>query len=71
MPKPPMIAKELLALFAAKATAPPPESSQVLVRRLQCKESHEATHFLTETMNRYAASDSHLLPVPIRRTGRQ
>jgi hypothetical protein len=59
-----MTAEELIALFAAKATAPPPESSQMLVRHLQCKESLEAARFLTEGMDRYAASDSHSLPVP-------
>ena len=38
-------AAELMALFAAKATAPPPESSQMLVRHLQCKESLTAAQF--------------------------
>jgi hypothetical protein len=55
---------ELLALFAAKATAPPPESSQILVRHFQCKESLKATHCLTEAMDRYAANDGHPLPAP-------
>ena len=39
-------AADLLALFAAKATAPPPESSQMLVRHFQCKESLKAAHCL-------------------------
>lgn len=55
---------ELLALFAAKAAAPPPKSSQILVRHLQCKESLEAAHFLTEAMDRKTASDGHPLPAP-------
>ncbi|MGA8742035.1 MAG: hypothetical protein WB561_12700 [Terracidiphilus sp.] len=57
-----MTAAELLALFAAKATASPSESSQMLVRHFQCKESLKATHFLTEAMDRYATSDGHPLP---------
>ena len=55
---------DLLALFAAKATAPPPETSQMLVRHFQCKESLAAAHYLTEAMDRYAAGDDHPLHVP-------
>ena len=57
-------AADLLALFAAKATAPPPESSQMLVRHFQCKESLAAAQYLTEAMDRYAAGDGHPLHVP-------
>jgi hypothetical protein len=57
-------AADLLALFAAKATAPPPESSQMLVRHFQCKESLKAAHCLTEAMDRYTVSDGQPLPVP-------
>ena len=64
MPKPTMTAGELIALFEAKATALPPESSQMLVRHLQCKESLELAHILTEAMDRYAANDSQQLAVP-------
>jgi hypothetical protein len=59
-----MTAADLLALFAAKATAPPPESSQMLVRHLQCKESLEVARCLTEAIDRYTGSDNHPLPVP-------
>jgi hypothetical protein len=59
-----MTAEELIALFAAKAAAPPPESSQMLVRHLQCKESLEIARRLAEAMDRYAASENHPLPVP-------
>ena len=31
--------EELVALFAMKAAAPPPEANKLLVRHLQCKES--------------------------------
>jgi hypothetical protein len=57
-------AADLLALFAAKATAPPPETSQMLVRHFQCKESLAAAQYLTEAMGRYVASDGHPLHVP-------
>jgi hypothetical protein len=59
-----MTAAELLALFAAKAAAPPPESSQMLVRHLQCKDSLEVARCLTEAMDRNSGSDNHPLPVP-------
>ena len=55
---------DLLAHFMAKATAPPQESSQILVRHLQCKESIGASQSLTEALDRYAASDSHRLAAP-------
>ena len=45
---------DLMALFAAKATAPPPESSRLLVRHFQCKESLKAAQCLTEAMDRTA-----------------
>jgi hypothetical protein len=57
-------AADLLALFAAKATAPPPETSQMLVRHFQCKESLAAAQYLTEAMDRYAGGDGHPLHVP-------
>jgi hypothetical protein len=57
-------AADLLALFGAKATATPPDSSQMLVRHFQCKESLKAAHCLTEAMDRYATSDGHPLPAP-------
>jgi len=57
-------ATNLLALFAAKSTAPPPETSQVLVRHFQCKESLAAAQYLTEAMDRHSASDGHPLHVP-------
>jgi hypothetical protein len=41
-------AANLLEVFAAKAAAPPSESSQMLVRHLQCEESLNAADCLTE-----------------------
>jgi hypothetical protein len=64
MPSKVTTSEDLLALFAAKATAPPPESSQMLVRHFQCKESLKATHCLTEAMDRYTLNDGHPLQVP-------
>jgi hypothetical protein len=57
-------AADLLALFAEKAAAPPPESSQMLVRYLRCKESLKAAHCLTEAMDRSHGSDGHPLSAP-------
>lgn len=57
-------AEELIAMFEAKATAPPPESSRLLVRHLQCKESLAAANYLAEAMDRYAGSESQPLAVP-------
>lgn len=54
---PEMSAESLVALFEAKATAPPPESSQMLVRHLQCKESVELSRCLTEAVGRYAGDN--------------
>ena len=59
-----MTAAELLEMFAQKASAPPPESSQLLVRHLQCKESLKAAQCLTEAIDRYAGRDDLALPVP-------
>ncbi len=64
MPKPPKTAEELIAFFAAKATAPPPESSRMLVRHFQCKESLELSRILVEAIDRYATNDSQQLVVP-------
>jgi len=59
-----MTRADLLDLFARKATEPLPESSQLLVRHLQCKESLKAAHCLTEAINRFAGKDDHPLPAP-------
>ena len=64
MKTPRMTVEELIALFETKASAPPPESSRILVRHLQCKESLAAAQFLTEAMDRYAGDDSRPLAVP-------
>lgn len=56
--------EELIAMFEAKATAPAPESSRILVRHLQCKESLAVAKCLTEAMDRYAGSESQPLTIP-------
>ena len=48
---PTMSPEELIALFAAKAAAPPPETSQALARHLQCKESIALARMVTEAIN--------------------
>jgi hypothetical protein len=62
--RPSMTTADLLALFARKATEPLPESNQLLVRHLQCKESLKAAHCLTEAIDRFAGRDDHALPAP-------
>jgi hypothetical protein len=63
-----MSTEELIAFFEAKATTPPPESSQILVRHLQCKESVELSRCLSEAVGQYGgkqrplAVPSELLP---------
>jgi hypothetical protein len=60
---PEISAEELIALFEAKATTPPPESSQMLVRHLQCKESVELSRCLSEAIGR-CGDEHHPLAVP-------
>jgi hypothetical protein len=52
---------ELLALFAEKATAPPPEANQLLARHLQCKASLRLASAVSAALNVYVGSD----PVPL------
>jgi hypothetical protein len=59
-----MATVDLLDLFARKATEPLPESSQLLVRHLQCKESLKAAHCLVEAINQFAGRDDHPPPAP-------
>ena len=64
MVAPTMSPEELIALFAAKAAAPPPETSQALARHLQCKESIALARMVTEAINQYAANSNQCLPAP-------
>ncbi|HEV2133192.1 MAG TPA: hypothetical protein VGR47_02915 [Terracidiphilus sp.] len=59
-----LTADTLIALFEAKATVPPPESSEILVRHLQCKESLAISRAVAEAMDRYAGNNSQLLAAP-------
>jgi len=59
-----MTRDELVALFAAKATAPPSEVNLLLVRHMKCEESVRLAGFVSEAMNRYAESNSQRLHVP-------
>ena len=59
-----MTTAELLALLAAKAAAPPPETSQMLARHLQCKESLHLSQCVVAAVERYTAADSQPLPTP-------
>lgn len=57
-----MTVEALIALFEAKASSPPPESSQMLVRHLQCKESVELSRILSEALGRYGGDNPPLAP---------
>ena len=59
-----MTPEALIALFEAKAAAPNPESSQMLVRHLQCKESLAISRAVTEASDRHVGNDSQLLNAP-------
>jgi hypothetical protein len=59
-----MTRKELVALFAKKATAPPPEANKLLVRHLQCKESIRLAVAVRQAMDRFAGTDSVPLATP-------
>ena len=56
--------EELIALFAAKAAAPPPETSQALARHLQCKESIALARIVIEAIDQYATNSSQALTAP-------
>ena len=64
MPAANMTAEALVGLFEGKAAAPPPESSQMLVRHLQCKESLAMSRCVAEAMDRYAGNERQLLVIP-------
>ena len=53
---------DLLALLAARATAPPPKENQLLVRHFQCRESLKASQCLADAMDRYFAGGDPVLP---------
>jgi hypothetical protein len=59
-----MTPEALTLLFEGKVAAPPPESSLMLVRHLQCKESLAISRSIAEAMDRYAGNDSPLLAIP-------
>jgi len=64
MAAPNMSLEELIALFAAKAAAPPPETSQALARHLQCKESIALARMVSEAMDQYSANHNQSLAAP-------
>jgi hypothetical protein len=64
MSTPIMTPEELISLFAAKAAAPPPETSQAFVRHLQCKQSLALAHVVSEALDRYTGNNSQPLPAP-------
>ena len=59
-----MSPEDLIALFAAKAAAPPPETSQALVRHLQCKASIALARSVSEAIDHYSANLDQPLAAP-------
>ena len=59
-----MTRDQLVAVFAAKAVAPPSEANLLLVRHLKCKESVHLAGLVSEAMNRYGENNSQRLLVP-------
>ena len=57
-------AHDLLAVFAARATAAPPAENQLLARHLQCRSSMQLAKAVAEALHRYAGSDPHPLEAP-------
>ncbi len=64
MSSPAMTREELIALFRAKATAPPRKENELLLRHLQCNESSTLARIIAEAMAQYAGAGSQPLPVP-------
>ena len=64
MPRSEMTREDLVAIFAMKATAPPPEANKLLVRHLQCKESIRLAGVVRQAMDQYVGTDSVSLSTP-------
>ena len=60
----PMSRNDLLALFAEKAAAPPPEANQLLARHLQCKVSLRLASAVSAALHVHVGSDPVPLPTP-------
>ena len=57
-------AEELIALFTARAAAPPNQQNELLVRHLRCRESLELADAVTSLLVRYHADNVRALPAP-------
>jgi hypothetical protein len=56
--------EELLAVFAARAMAAPPEANLLLARHLQCKTSVRLAQAIVEAVRCFGGSDPHPLEAP-------
>jgi hypothetical protein len=56
--------EKLIADFKARATSPPSQQNELLVRHLRCKESLELSDAVTSALVRYHAHDAQALPAP-------
>jgi hypothetical protein len=59
-----MSREDLMALFVAMATAPPPEANHLIARHLQCKSSLCLAAAVREAAEQYPDSDPLPLPAP-------
>ena len=58
------IPEEVIALFKARAAAPPNQQNELLVRHLRCRESLELADAVTSLLVRYHADNVRALPAP-------
>lgn len=56
--------EDLVGLFAAMATTPPPENVALLVRYLRCDESIKLTRAVADAIPQYRERNSQQLPPP-------
>jgi hypothetical protein len=64
MPRSETTREELVAIFAMKATAPPPEANKLLARHLQCEESIRLASAIRQAIDRFPGTDSVPLSTP-------
>jgi len=56
--------EHLVGVFAAMATAPPPENVALLVRHLKCDESIKLTRAVADAIPQHRERNSQSLPPP-------
>jgi hypothetical protein len=56
--------EELIAIFRARAAAPPSRQNELLVRHLRCKPSLELSDAVTGALVRHHSDEVRALPAP-------